>query len=111
MSFLALCPLTMAVQRPTVKQNDVGAPKTTWSTVSGYSAIPCRLTELSATERLLAGREGVESVFRLSWPAGYTVTEADRVVIGGVTYQLEGVLPVYGASAIHHYKAAAILRT
>jgi len=112
MSFEALLPLEMAVQRPTLTQEPTGAPKRVWATVSGYSAVPCRLEAFSSTERLLAGREGNVELWHLYYGPDYALQPYDRIIVDDTTYEVEGPpKAMYDSAGIHHYEADVIRRT
>lgn len=111
MSFFSLLNTTCDVQRATLKQTDMKTSRQVWTNMSGYTSIPCRIEILSSTERVILGREGVQATHRIYIAAGYTVTEADRIVCGSSTYDLISVLPYQGASVNHHTELIVILRT
>ena len=108
MSFRGLCNQTMTVQRPTVSQDDIGAPTRTWT--NRYSGKKCRLEQLTDTERLVAGREGVEATHRLYYLPDLTIAEKDRVRIDSTKYEIESVVEARAMSKVHHYEALVVLR-
>ena len=114
MSFDSLLPETMDVKRPRsfTEATAVGTPKRVRATVTGYNAVPCRFEQLSGIERLLAGREGVENIYRLYYGPDYTLQESDEVVrsTDGETYEIEGIQTIYDADSVHHFEAMAVLR-
>ena len=52
---------------------------------------PVFVDELSGNERLLSGREGVESTHRFFFRAGTVIYETDHIKIGSETYDVDWV--------------------
>ena len=101
MSFNSLLCDTATIERRSVKQGELGEAKRKWTTL--YSNVPCRVVELSANESVIQSREGVATTHRIFSTDGYTsVTERDRVVTGGVTYDIISVDRPKGFGSIHH---------
>ena len=109
MSFDSLTSQTALVRRPVTTQSDTLTPSRIFSNV--YTDMPCRLEQLTSREREIAGREGLEATHRLYYGPSYTLTQADRVTIETVVYEVEGVEAVRAASDIHHYETMVVLRS
>ena len=111
MSFDSLLTQTLTLRRPTVKTSEIGSPKRRWSTVSGASALPCRVEQLSSMERLIAGREGLQATHRCFVGPSIPILAKDRVIVSDVTYDIEGVNESRGRNTVHHYEALLQLLT
>ena len=69
------------------------------------STIRARVDQTSRGETTAAGRHGDVSEWLLVTPAA-TVAASDRIVDGGLTFEVVGrPWPAYGASAVDHYEA------
>lgn len=101
MSFASLLNETATIQQQTPTVDDAGGK------VEGAiteTDIACRIRPLSARERAMSGAEGTDVTHRLYCAAGVTITEADRVVVGATTYQVEFVNRNPAGSKSHHYE-------
>ncbi len=107
MSFSSLLDQAIAIERPTVGQNDVGGPERTFNAI-GTSR--CRIEELSAIELTQMGREAEAEVFRIYLPAGTDVKTSDIGKVGTTTYNFEGPRSIRGASSEHHIQVLAAVR-
>ena len=61
-----------------------------WGTEDSHAVrqnVPCRIRPLSGGERFAGGKETVIATHRVYCPVTY-VTEADRLLIGGVEYKI-----------------------
>lgn len=80
-----------SISRPTDTADAFGGQARTWSTVA--ASVPCRIAP-ETRRPVEEGREGRFAVigdYVVTLPAGQDVTERDRIVIGGVTYEVLGV--------------------
>lgn len=102
MSFESLLNSSANFQRTTTTAGSIGEPVESWASISGASAVPCRIELLSMVERLLAGREGTMATHRLFIGAGYSITHADRVIVSSATYSITGSGTYQNASMDHH---------
>ncbi len=83
---------TATVQRATVTQSSTGAEVRSWATLSGHSGLRCRIAPATANEVRSQTQVFAEYTHTVVI-AGYyaTVTELDRVVVDGSTYEIVGV--------------------
>ncbi len=89
-------PLTCEIKSATLTPDAFNQPIQSWNTVTGLSAVPCRVASASA---ILSGREylsmGVlveESTHIAALQGNYpTITPAMQAVIGGVSYDIMAV--------------------
>lgn len=58
---------------------------------TGATAIPCRIRELSATERDIMLREGYESTHRIYCDGSVVIGQKDEAVCGGMTLRITRV--------------------
>jgi len=101
MSFESLLTHTMTVERKTDAQDEIGAPEPSWS--DELTEEPCRLEPLSATERDVFGRRGVVVSHRCFVKPNKGITEADRIEIGGTTYNVVSAPgDLYDSTEAHH---------
>lgn len=86
-----LLPGTCHILTPTQTPDGQGHWTTSWGTVSGGTAVPCRLDPVSARE-LQAG-DAVQPFhsYWLTLPYDTTISENNRVTIGTVTYEVTSV--------------------
>ncbi len=95
-----LRPLTLLTPVTTTDAYGAAVPGSWTST-----AITGRTKQLSRSEATNAGRHGEVSEWLLLTNCA-TVAASDRVVDGGITFEVVGPpWPDYGASGVHHYKA------
>lgn len=100
MSFASLLNQTATIQRQTPTVDDSGGR------VEGAiteTEIACRIRPLSARERAMSGAEGTDVTHRM-YCAACSISEADRVVVGSTTYEVEFVNRNPGGSSAHHYE-------
>jgi len=111
MSFTGLLDETITIQTVAYSQSNISGKNETWT--ARYTSIPARIEELTANERLMAGREGWERTHRIYIDPAYSaVAPSDRVVdSGSVVYQLEEVKEAKAFSGVHHYELMAVRRT
>lgn len=83
-------PDTCDVKRASRASDGAGGTTLTWSTI--YSDIPCRIASGTATERQGDGSVRVMRQTVLTLAHDRTVQQGDRVVSGGRTYEVDGVL-------------------
>ncbi len=100
MSFATLLNQTATIRSQTPSTDDIGGRVEGTLTETN---VDCRLRALSARERDMSGSEGTDVTHRM-YVAPCTITEADRVSIGGVLYQVEFVNRVPGGMTNHHYE-------
>lgn len=78
---------TATIQRATATTDGGGGTTSTWATVA---TVACRIAPVGGGES--AGTQGErisdESTAVVTLPAGTDVTEADRIVLGAVTYEV-----------------------
>lgn len=108
MSFTRLLPHRADVYRPTNSVNSMGAVKQVYTAVE--SDMLCRIEQLSAREREMAGQIGVQASHRLYCAAGEDVAEMDEVRDGSTIYDVTGVNTVYGARTAHHMEITLLER-
>ena len=103
MSFANLLIHTCTVQRYTEgAQDDYGNPILTWD-LTYIEDEPCRLTASSGKE-IKVGAEIVIADYKLFLDT-VDITEQDRVVISGDTYEILSVQDYADSSASHHKQA------
>jgi len=103
-SFSALLNTTASAYRNTMTQNDMGANVRTATAI--ITSFRCRIGQVSATERAMAGGTGVELTHRLfkSLETGaYELAEGDEVRVGTVIYDVMSVNNPDGMG--HHLEA------
>lgn len=83
---------TATVQRATMTQSATGAQVASWAALSGHEGLRCRIAPAKADERRSQSQVYAEYSHTVVL-AGYypTVTELDRVVVDGSTYEVVGV--------------------
>ncbi len=86
----AALPETVEVQRPTATADGAGGQAVSWSPAGTY---PGRLAPAGPldVEREFAGRVAGRSLWRITLPALADVRLADRVAVGGRTFEVLGV--------------------
>jgi len=108
MSFKGLLNQSITIQTPAVTQDSIGGPDRSWA--NKYTGLRCRREQLTAIERLVAGREGVEATHRFFIEAGKGITEKMRIRDGSDLYDIVSVVPQRGRRKIHHIEIVAALR-
>jgi head-tail adaptor len=97
---------TCEVQRPSVTQGAIGVSRV-WS--SHLTGVACALQQKSARE-LGQVSDGVSSLVaehRLWFPLGTDIVKTDRVIVGGVTYEVVGVNS--DVAGVGHHGSADLL--
>ncbi|MFN8533850.1 MAG: head-tail adaptor protein [Dehalococcoidia bacterium] len=84
----AALPESATVQRRTPADDGRGGQSVSWPTAL---ATVCRIAGLSANDRQIADKLGVEASATLVFAAGSDVRASDRVVAGGVTWTVLAV--------------------
>jgi SPP1 family predicted phage head-tail adaptor len=82
-------PSTCTIVRRSVAADGLGGQTETWTTLA--SGVACRLAPMSYRERVAAQQFGGDETWHLTLPYGQDVTAADRVIYGGVTYEVKAV--------------------
>jgi len=102
MSFNSLLCDTATIQRRgAVTQGELGEAKRKWTDL--HTLVPCRVETLSSNEQAMKSREGLNVTDRIFSTTDYVgVTERDRVITGGYTYEIISVLQPKGFGAVHH---------
>ena len=108
MSFESLLTQTCDIQRYSLRQNDTLGQKKVWSTV--FDDVKTRVEQLSSEERLILGREGMVATHRAYVMPTTTTTVKDRLISGGITYDITGADESRGANSVHHYELTLNLR-
>lgn len=108
MSFEALLDKTMTIRREgSVSANAFGGRSGTWA--DAYTLVPCRLQQTDA-EEITNVDEGSRSLVadkQLWFGYGVDLRAGDRVVVGGITYEVNTVdTDVAGAG--HHGSATLV---
>ncbi len=85
-------PTSVQVQRLSTVRDSEGDLAPTWTTVATVSGRIGRGDQRSAIEGVSAEQLTSELTWTVTIPAGTDVTSKDRLVAGGVTYQVLGVL-------------------
>lgn len=87
-------PGTAHVLRGTVTPDGIGGWTNTYGTVSisGTVSMPCRYRPSSAQERERSGKLVAEMSWTVVFPAEWAIAVADRIVIDGRTFMVEGML-------------------
>ena len=80
-----------------------GNPVLSWSTI--YNALPCRLMASGGRE-IKQDLQVAISDWTLQLESGVTITERDRVITGGVTYEVLLVSERNDSYASHHITLA-----
>lgn len=87
-------PDTATVSRKTLTSDGQGGFTAAWATAS---TVDCRIEaagRLTPQERLVAERVAPRKVYRVTVPHDADVIPADRLVIGGATYEVQAPLVV-----------------
>jgi head-tail adaptor len=105
MSFDSLMNQQARLYRRTVADDAIGGQVETWRPTRLF--MPCRIQALSLTERAMMGSRGVDVTHRIFLRPDpiRKPNEKDKLLIGGVTYQLEGINDVDKMG--HHIQADA----
>jgi head-tail adaptor len=104
MSFDSLLIHTCTVSRYTSDSQDAyGQPVKTWTDI--YTDEPCRLTMTKGRE-IKQGLEVVISDYKLFISDSLTITERDRVVVSGGTYEVLLVQSRASETDSHHLELA-----
>jgi hypothetical protein len=100
MSFQSLLYQRASILRNTASGKDThGAPNETWTAV--YTSVPCRLANSRGKEVLVKDQNVIEDNV-LFMGASADVTERDKILLDGVTYEILFVDAPRNATAIHH---------
>lgn len=80
-----------SISRPTDAADAFGGQMRTWATVA--TNVACRIAPETRrpVEEAREGRFATIGDYVVTLPAGQDITERDRVVIGGLTYEVIGV--------------------
>lgn len=78
---------TCVIRRVTNTPDDAGGLSESWADAA---TVACRIGQPSSREYAAAGRTAEESDAVIRLPAGTDVRGADRIVTGGVTYEVGG---------------------
>jgi len=108
MSFDSLLNQSCTIQRYSLKQTDVLGRKEVWSAV--FPNVKCRIEQLSDDKRLIAGRDGEVATHICYVQPATTATVKDRLISGGLTYDIVSVEESRGAKSVHHYEIILNLR-
>lgn len=100
MSFSALLNSEMSVMLSSMSLSPYGGQTPVLSTI--YSAQPCRINQLSMSERDILSRRGVEASHKVFCEANLTMLASYQIVIEGLTYQITGYDVLDGALSAHH---------
>jgi hypothetical protein len=91
---LVTMPDTCTILTPVQTRDNTGGQVTTWTTTS--TNVPCRLDGATGAARMTyvldAGAPRPEGKFMLTLPVDVALTEFQRVVTGGDTYQVKAVM-------------------
>ena len=77
------------ISRPTFTPNDSGGGSNSYNSVA---TVACRLGPLTSAETQRAGANDVQTDVAISMPAATDIRGADRIVTGGRTYEVTGIL-------------------
>lgn len=110
MSYNGLLNTTTTIQQISspIGRDSIGGPSRTWADL--YASIPARIEILTVTEREILGRQGISATHRQFVQKGYTITERERAITGGVTFDIVGVMEMPAYSSVHHTELT-MLRT
>jgi head-tail adaptor len=88
--FASLLPDLATIQRPVTVADGAGGLATTWPVL--VSGVPCRLSPVQGGESSAASTGGDrvadEATAIITFAAGQDITEADRIVIAGQTFDI-----------------------
>lgn len=104
MSYRGLLKQRADIYRPTLDAPTGPEPGAVWSDTPDYTGVRCRIQSLQTKEQ---DKEtgAVVSTHNSFWEYGVDLLEQDRVVVDGVTYDVQGVdADVSGEG--HHAEAA-----
>lgn len=80
---------TCTIQQATESQNNIGDVTHTWANLSGHVDLRCRIAPASGNEVKQASQIYAEYTHIVALAGAYTtVTEAMRVIVDGVTYDI-----------------------
>lgn len=83
-------PLTCIISRRALSPDGAGGYTESWSNLA--TNVACRLAPLGTpSEVVVAERFAGRQQWQLTLPTGQDITHEDRVVIGGVTYEVVGL--------------------
>lgn len=71
------------------------------STTTVASDVPCRIVRMSGAELRRQNRVAVVGQYTCFLPYGVDVGEADQIIVGGTTYEIEFVSDDPGGAAHH----------
>ena len=101
MSFEILMNRTAVVETPTETKTASMGVSVSWATK--HAIVKCRFWKMSGDERLLYASFRTEVTHKMVCSARFSdITERDRVVLGGVTYDIEFVDSVDDSDRAHH---------
>src|SRR5690349_3930113 len=92
----ALLAATCTIQRAVGARTDQGGTRQTWSNLA--TSVPCRLDVLrgltinASNEKEIDGALGVVMDYTLYMKHDQDITEKDRVILGGHTFEVQAVL-------------------
>lgn len=85
-------PALVTIQAKTVALDDYGQETETWADVSGWQAITCAKSPLSASERQAAGYTATDRVWAVLLAGAYpTITTRNRATIDNETFDIDSV--------------------
>ena len=86
--FATLLPDLATIQRPTVTADGAGGQTMTFAVFA--TAVPCRLSPVKGGESSASSGDRVadEATAIITFKAGQDITEADRIVIAGQTFDV-----------------------
>jgi hypothetical protein len=105
MSFTGLLNAEMVVTYNSMSVTAYGGQTAVLSTIS--SAQPCRVQQLSMSERAILNREGFEATHRIFCNADVSMNTKYSVVVSSVTYEVTGWTVPDGALLGHHMEIDA----
>lgn len=79
MSVRSMLNSTCDVFTLTTGQSGMGGVTETYSATARLKDEPCRIRELSSDERVMLGREGVNSTHRIYFRGGTTINDTDKI--------------------------------
>lgn len=80
------------IQRATTSTNAIGGQSPVWSTVATIAAHSVGPVGRSPAERVIADKLTAEHIATISLPAGSDVRQGDRIVSGGRTWGVAGIV-------------------
>lgn len=107
MSYRGLLKDRATLERNTATGVDAhNRPNVTWTTLA--TLVPCRFVPQKVGEALQSG-DVVSVAGRVHFLKSQDVTEGDRFVLSGETYNIKGVSVIYSATKPHHLEAEVYL--